>query len=183
MYVGAPRMLDMGDDPALGLTRGGVVLRDYDARWPAEFAREAARLQALLGDGPVIEHVGSTAVPGLCAKPLIDIAVGLVDREALDAARLLLGRAGYDDRGDFGDRGGIILAKGPEDDRTHLLHLVERRDPRWDRYIAFRDALRADPGLRDRYAELKRQLAAGYWADRTAYLEGKRPFIEAMAPP
>ncbi len=172
------------DDPrSIGLRRGGVVLRDYDPRWAHEYALEAAELLERLGGDVLIEHVGSTAVRGLCAKPLIDIAVAFRDRAALSDGRERLIRAGYDYRDDFGARGGVIVAKGPEDNRTHLLHLVERGDPQWDRYLRFRDALRGDLALRDQYAALKRKLAARYWSDRQAYLEGKRPFIERVAPP
>jgi GrpB-like predicted nucleotidyltransferase (UPF0157 family) len=173
----------MGHEPrSIGLRRGAVILRDYDPRWVDEFAQEAARLQALLGGHVLIEHVGSTAVPGLPAKPLIDIALAFASRDALEDARDRLMGAGYDYRGDFGDRGGVILAKGPDGNRTHLLHLVERTDNQWDRYLAFRDALRADAALRDEYAATKQRLSAGYWDDREAYVEGKRPFIERVAP-
>ena len=168
----------MGDGPPLGLQRGRAAVRAYDPRWPREFEREATALRALLGAQVGIEHVGSTAVPGLAAKPLIDIAIGFADRAALDRGRDALRRAGYDDRGDFGDAGGVILAKGPESNRTHLLHLLESGSRQWHRYQAFRDALRADAGLREEYARLKERLAPTYWDDRQAYLEGKRPFIE-----
>ena len=73
-----------------------------------------------------MEHVGSTAVPRLAAKPVIDIAVASADREALDVGRQRLVEGGYDDRGDFGDRGGVILAKGPVSDRTHVVHSSRR---------------------------------------------------------
>lgn len=167
---------------AIGLRRGTVAVRPYDPRWPIEFASEAALLAELLGPAIQIEHVGSTAVPNLAAKPLIDIAVGFEDREALDEARHRLREAGYDDRGDFGARGGVIVGKGPEDGRTHLLHLVEVGDPQWQRYLDFRDALRKDDALRDEYASLKQKLAKTYWLDRDTYLSGKQPFIERVAP-
>lgn len=166
---------------AIGLRRGTVAVRAYDQRWPIEFAKEAAHLAELLGPSIRIEHVGSTAVPNLAAKPLIDIAVGFEERQALDEARHRLREAGYDDRGDFGARGGVIVAKGPEDDRTHLLHLVEVGDPQWQRYLDFRDALRGDDALRDEYAALKLKLARTYWLDRDAYLSGKQPLIERVA--
>jgi GrpB-like predicted nucleotidyltransferase (UPF0157 family) len=172
----------MSGEPAIGLRRGSVVLREYDPRWADEFAEEAASLRELLGSDVLVEHVGSTAVVGLPAKPLIDVALAFASREALEHGRERLIDAGYDDRGDFGDGGGVMVAKGPEENRTHVLHLVEQADHQWDRYLAFRDALRTDPALRDEYATLKRQLAAGYWADRDAYLHGKRPFIERVAP-
>ncbi len=170
---------DLESPPAIGLSRARAVMRDYDPRWPDEFDREAGYLRHALDGLPfVIEHVGSTAVPGLPAKPLIDIAVGLVGREALEEARRRLVTGGYDDRGDFGEHGGVIVAKGPESDRTHLLHLVELGSRQWRRYLAFRDRLRVDPALRVQYAALKSGLAKDFWNDRSAYLEGKRAFVE-----
>ena len=166
---------------AIGLRRGAVAVRDYDPRWPAEYEREAALLMAVL-DGVVaeLEHVGSTSVPGLAAKPVIDIAVAFTDRAKLEEGRRRLVAAGYDDRGDFGDRGGVIVAKGPMSNRTHVLHLVEATDDQWWRYLVFRDALRADEALRERYATLKKRLADEYWRDRQTYLDGKQPFIDQV---
>lgn len=130
---------------------------------------------------PRIEHIGSTAVPGLPAKPLLDIALAFRDRAALEAARGVLQAAGYEDRGDLGVAGGVVLAKGPHASRTHLLHLVEASDGQWERWTAFRDALRGDPGLRAAYAALKADLAARCPEDRVSYAAGKRRFIERVA--
>ncbi len=159
------------------------MVRDYDPRWADEFIGERDALSELLsGLVERVEHVGSTAVPGLVAKPVIDIAVGFANRITLEKARERLRAAGYDDRGDFGDRGGVIVAKGPESNRTHLLHLVETSTGQWRRYLEFRDLLRMDPALRSEYAALKKGLAHHFWRDRSAYLEGKREFIERAAP-
>ncbi len=165
-------------DSPLGLASDAAIVVPHDTRWAGEFRREAASLSVLLaGLVEAIEHVGSTSVPGLDAKPLLDLGLAFRDRAALEEARVRLGGAGYDDLGDLGDAGGVILAKGPAAARTHLLHLVELADPQWPRLVAFRDALRADPARREEYAALKRRLAAEFPRDRPAYLEGKSTFI------
>ncbi len=164
---------------SIGLERGSVVIREYDPRWATEFEREQLVLAQLLGDLDArIEHIGSTAVEGLAAKPIIDIAIGFDDRTWLEQARQLLAEVGYDDRGDFGDAGGVVFAKGSEERRTHYLHLVQVGSDQWHRYLAFRDALRGDPGRREEYAKLKRTLAMRVGNDREAYLAGKAAFIE-----
>jgi GrpB-like predicted nucleotidyltransferase (UPF0157 family) len=167
--------------PALGLRVGGVVVRDYDSRWPAEFDRERAALAVLL-DGVVerIEHVGSTAVVGLAAKPLIDIALGFSDPALLDEGRARLLAAGYEDRGDLGEKGGVVVTKGSPSERTHILHLVLVESDQWRRFLTFRDALRADPTVRDEYATLKKALAGQFPGDREAYTAGKAPFVDGV---
>lgn len=166
--------------PALGLGRDRVAVRDYDSRWTAEFERERGVLMGLL-DAVVarIEHVGSTAVAGLVAKPLIDVALGFDDAALLDVGRARLLAAGYKERGDFGAEGGMIFTKGPGTMQTHLLHLVLVEDPQWSQWLAFRDALRGNAGLREQYAALKRDLADRFPEDRNAYLTGKAAFIRA----
>jgi GrpB-like predicted nucleotidyltransferase (UPF0157 family) len=170
-------------DQSLGVRRGVTRNRAYDPGWADEFEREAARLAGLLESfSPTIEHIGSTAVPGLPAKPLLDIALAFQGRATLESARRTLRAAGYEDRGDVGAAGGVVLAKGPHSSRTHLLHLVEASDGQWERWLAFRDALRADPGLRAAYAALKAALARQFPEDRASYGAGKRQFIdEAVA--
>lgn len=166
---------------ALGLGQGAVVVRDYDSRWPLEYERERALLAHIL-NGVIerIEHVGSTAVPGLAAKPMIDIALGFADRALLEDGRARLLTAGYNDRGDLGERGGVVVTKGPESDRTHILHLLTVQSDQWRRFGAFRDALRVDPLLREKYATLKRGLAREFPQDRDAYTDGKAAFCESV---
>lgn len=164
---------------ALGLRQGAVIVRDYDSRWPLEYERERALLtQILKGVVERIEHVGSTAVAGLAAKPMIDIALGFADRALLDDGRARLLTAGYNDRGDLGEQGGVVVTKGPESVRTHILHLVLVRSDQWGRFLAFRDALRTDRGLREEYATLKQGLARDFPDNRDAYLDGKVDFVE-----
>jgi GrpB-like predicted nucleotidyltransferase (UPF0157 family) len=163
---------------SLGLPRGTVLLHDHDPRWAHEYERAAAVLDEALGDVvSVIEHVGSTAVRGLVAKPVLDIAVAY-DPGRFREARDRLEVAGYEYRGDLGENGGQLFAKGPETARTEYVHLVPAGSRQWRRFLAFRDALRGDRRLRDRYADLKGDLAERFPSDRVKYAEGKSRFIE-----
>jgi GrpB-like predicted nucleotidyltransferase (UPF0157 family) len=166
-------------EPALGLRGGTTIVRAYDPRWQHEFEREAAILGSLLGElVSAIEHVGSTAVPGLAAKPVLDIAISFTDASRLAEARRRLNASGYEDRGDQGDHGGVVFAKGPASSRTHYLHLVEAGSDQWLRYLGFRDALRRDPLRRSRYEALKKRLAARFPRDRSSYQRTKGEFVE-----
>lgn len=165
---------------SLGLESKTVRLAPYDARWAALFREEAERItrvMAAAGLPPLrIEHVGSTAVPGLAAKPVLDLAAG---RDAAVPAAVyvpVLERAGYIYRGESGVPGRDFFRLGTL--RTHHLHLVEHEGEHWRRYIGLRDALRADPMFRHQYAAIKQELARRYPKDREAYTEGKSAFIE-----
>ena len=176
-------MADSPDPAALGLRRGTSVVREYDPRWAQEFAREELILRRAL-DALVsgIEHIGSTAVPGLAAKPVLDIAVALQDPSTFVEARHRLAVCGYEYRGDLGSEGGHVFTRGPETARTHYLHLQEAGSTQWRHYLAFRDMLRNDPVKRDEYAALKRDLALRFPNVRRSYLVGKATFIrEALA--
>jgi len=166
------------DEPVLGLRRGTTVVREYDPRWAEEFGREELLLRRALEElASGIEHVGSTAVPGLAAKPVLDLAVALVDPSTFAEVRRRLATCGYDYRGDLGSEGGHVFAKGPDSGRTHYLHLHDAGSDQWRRYLAFRDKLRTDQRTRDDYAALKRDLAERFPSDRRSYLAGKAAFI------
>lgn len=162
-----------------------VVIVDHDPHWSNAFAVAAADLRAALEPWVVeIEHIGSTAVNGLAAKPIIDIQVGVVSLD--DSARIVAAveALGYDyvpeferelpNRRYFRRRSSIGIT-------THHVHLVERTDHEWwDRHIWFRDWLRTHPDDRDRYAQLKRSLVTAYRDDRTGYTEAKSTFITSI---
>ena len=150
----------------------------YDPAWPAMFEEERAALQQILAPwlAGSIEHIGSTAVAGLVAKPVIDIMAGVeslaASREAIAAAATLGYRyAPY--------RTDVMhwFCKPDFSFRTHHLHLVPRGGALWRERIAFRDRLRADAAVARRYAELKQQLAKIHRLDREAYTDAKGPFI------
>ena len=166
----------------LGLEPRTVRVVAYDDRWPDLFAGEAARVAHAVhaaGLPPlVLEHVGSTSVPGLAAKPILDIAAGY--RVGTPAAIHVpaLEQLGYIHRGDGGLPGREFFRRGEL--RSHHLHLVELGGVHWTRYLAFRDALRADPMLRDAYARLKQSLATRFPRDRESYIAGKTEFVERV---
>jgi len=157
-----------------------VVIAPYDPAWPAMFEAERDLLTPVLAPwaaGP-IEHIGSTAVPGLPAKPVIDIMAGVRDlassRPAIEALKPL-SYCYFDYRGDVMH----WFCKPSDQVRTHHLHLVPFESPLWRERLAFRDRLRADAGVRAAYSDLKLRLAAEHRDDREAYTEAKSDFILA----
>ena len=158
-----------------------IEVAPYDARWPAAFEQERALLAEALGPwlaGPP-EHIGSTAVPGLAAKPGIDIMAPVhtlaASRPAIEAAREL-GYVHYPYKPDVMH----WFCKPSAAHRTHHLHLVPLGSPLWRERLAFRDALRADPELRASYQALKLDLAQRHRLVREAYTDAKTPFIEQV---
>jgi tRNA threonylcarbamoyladenosine biosynthesis protein TsaE len=136
-----------------------VELAEYDPAWPQRFAAEAEQIQSALGDLVVeIEHVGSTAVPGLAAKPTVDIAAGATTIELPPEAVAALQALGYEDAGDESKPGEHNFRKGPRFPREVIVHVVEWGGPRWQAHLRFRDALRSDPALAEEYEQLKRSL-------------------------
>lgn len=155
-----------------------VVVVDYDPDWPALFAEEAALIRTACGGGlEAIEHIGSTAVPGLAAKPIIDIMAGV--RHIAAAAGLIaaMESLGYESLGPYGIEGRLYFRRG--EPRSHHVHMVEMGSDFWRRHLMFRDHLRAHADAAAAYALLKRRLADRFGADREAYTNAKTPFIEA----
>ena len=141
--------------------------------WARLLERESRRLLRALGADRVvaIEHVGSTSVPELAGRPILDVLVGLRGPEPTAEQLAALGRLGYRPPRRRGSR--LYVTRGTP--RTVTVHFAEWGGPRWRRLVDFRDALRADPDAARRYAELKRSLAG---ASPAAYAEGKRRFVE-----
>ncbi|TMB93648.1 MAG: GrpB family protein [Chloroflexi bacterium] len=165
-----------------------IHLADYDPRWPQLFEEERARLQAAIGEWAAdIQHVGSTSIPGIAAKPIIDIAVHL--RSLVDALYCItpLMELGYECLGEFGIPGRIYFRKrtdqprrGQSHDgiaRTHQIHMYELRNEQYEKQIVFRDYLRAHPDAAREYEALKRQLAERHARDVEAYALAKSDFV------
>jgi GrpB-like predicted nucleotidyltransferase (UPF0157 family) len=155
-----------------------IEIVDHDPSWAAKFEEEKPRL-AVVFDGRVlgIEHIGSTAIPDLCAKPIVDILVGLRELDLTDDDIAAMTELGYEHLGELGIPGRVFFRKGKP--RTHNVHVVEHGGEHWQRHLAFRDTLRSNPEERRRYDELKRRLAAeGH--PREAYTELKTPFIREV---
>jgi len=160
-----------------------IHLVPYDGEWPRKFAVERDFFATCFVAPPLrIEHIGSTAIPGLSAKPIIDIMVLVIDLDHGRAALPALEAGGYSHWRDNPDTARLFLVKGlppSASQRTHHLHIVA--DPaRLDRHLLFRDALRADPALRDAYQALKIDLAERYRLDREAYTDAKTGFVEQV---
>ena len=165
----------------VGLERGAVELEPHDPAWRDAYETEVERLRGLVG-GRVrsFEHVGSTAVEGLLAKPIVDLLAVVDDPDRTDDLVATLEANGYEHRpnDDVPDR--VFLAKGPRDNRTHYLSLAERDSDCYREQVAFRDHLRENPAVADEYAERKRELAAEYSDDRKAYTAEKSAFVEEV---
>jgi GrpB-like predicted nucleotidyltransferase (UPF0157 family) len=171
----------MGDREPLGLESGRVVLVPYDPRWPLLFEEAAAELrQALGGAALAVHHVGSTAIPGIAAKPVLDILVIIPSLGACGTLTDSLTRIGYEYRPneEIVDRHFFRRTHGTA--RTHHLSLAEPDSRYATVTLCFRDALREDHALAEAYERLKLELAERYPADRPAYLEGKSAFVREV---
>lgn len=158
-----------------------LALSDYNTEWPVQFEKEKAFLLDRLGPWlhGTIEHVGSTAVPGLPAKPIIDIMFGVKNLDESRGAIEALQANGYCYHPYKAELMHWFCKPSPEY-RTHHLHLVPYQSPLWQERIRFRDILRADPAVAGEYATLKATLIAADSSDREAYTEGKWPFIQRV---
>jgi GrpB-like predicted nucleotidyltransferase (UPF0157 family) len=162
-----------------------VELLPYDPNWPAAFESERTLIAPILGTNAIrIEHMGSTSIPGLPAKPIIDVIVLVDDLDAARSAIPALEATGYSFWADNPDKTKLFLVRGlpPAPHRTHHLHIYDNPDE-VDRHLVFRDRLRADPELRDGYLTLKIDLAARFRDDREAYTNHKAAFINTVVRP
>ena len=169
-------------DSSIGLKRGIVRLADHQAVW-ADYAAETIRLlREILGDAADdIQHVGSTSIPGIKAKPIIDIAVATMDYERVLSWCEELSAQGVHLR--FDERPGqllFVMGDFVEDTRTHHIHVVQTGSKEWRGYLAFRDYLRANPDMAKEYEQTKMTLAERYPSSREAYTEGKAAFITGV---
>ncbi len=151
----------------------------YNPDWPAAFDREAARLRTLLG-GLLVEvhHIGSTSVPGLAAKPIIDLLPLVGDIHAVDAVTDRFTGAGYRAWGEYGLPGRRYFTRDRDGVRTHNIHIYQADDPDVERHLAFPAFLRAHPDACDAYAAVKREAFARHPADIAAYCDAKNDWIK-----
>ena len=162
----------------LGLTHKTVLLVPYDAQWPALFEREANLIREhVKPDIREIVHIGSTAIPGLDAKPIIDLMAGIADLRAPWSLFVRLADLGYEHRplDTVSDR--HFFAKDTHGLRTHNLSVCVWGSPFWASHLKFRDRLRSDELVAKAYAKLKRELANRFPDDRVAYTNAKDHFI------
>lgn len=155
-----------------------VIVTKYDPSWRYAFIREKQIVSDILGDNAVaVYHIGSTSVPGLPAKPIIDIMPVVKSLEAVDAAAENFEKADYEYMGEFGIPGRRYLRKGG-DRRTHQIHVFHEND-RFNiiRHLAVRDYLRAHADDAEQYGNLKMRLARLYPHDIEGYCDGKEQFV------
>ena len=149
----------------------------YDPAWPEIFAALGQTLRDRLGSTALrIDHIGSTSVPGLAAKPIIDVQVSVASLEPVDAYRGAIEGAGFIWRGDNPDRTKRYFRERPGTRRTHI-HVRVAGSLSQQLALVFRDYLRSDPDWAARYGEEKRRLAPLLRTDRTAYVDAKEPFV------
>lgn len=165
----------------MGLKVGEVKLEKWSPRWRDDFEIEKQNLLNIFGSLALdIQHIGSTSVDQLDAKPIIDIAVGLKNLSDFEKVRqAFLHLPEYSVKTD-NEPGEILIRKGPKDNRTHFIHVMQYNSQRMNDSLKFRNILRHSPQIRDEYYKLKHQLANKYPNDRKAYTANKAGFIEQI---
>lgn len=157
-----------------------IEVVEYNPHWPQLYEQEVALIAAALGDTLLkAHHIGSTAVPGLAAKPVIDIILVVSCLSQLDDKAPLLEPLGYTAKGENGIPGRRYFQKGGNQ-RSHHIHAFLPDDPHIQRHLAFRDYLKAHPSVAGEYAEVKRQAAKACAHDSALYGELKSEFIERI---
>ena len=163
----------------LGLPSGKVTLVDYCSEWPRLFEKERAALSSALGECVLeIEHIGSTSIPGLPAKPILDIAIAVEKLAVVENFVAPLAALGYTYKGEYGLPGRLFFAKGSP--VTHHVHAVERTSEHWCVWRLFRDYLRTHVDECARYAAVKLELAERHAADRDAYTRSKSEYVTSI---
>jgi len=162
--------------PRIGLEHGTVRLVPYSPEWKALFNEEKHLLESILGDMVVgIEHIGSTAIPDMPSKPIIDIAVAVRGKEDIPRCVELLTTKGYAYKGEYGLPGRHFFIKGTL--HTHHLHVVAQGCHHWDLWLLFRNYMREHGELASQYSALKRAMAEKFASDRDSYTKSKGAFI------
>ncbi len=159
-----------------------VYLLPHDPQWAGEYARESARVIEAMGDVAVaLHHIGSTAIPGISAKPIIDMLAVVTDVGLLDERSQKVAALGYEVMGEFGIPGRRYFRKdNTEGIRTHQIHAFAAGLAEVDRHLAFRDYLRVHRQDAERYDQLKRKLAWQFPLDIGRYTDGKDDLIREI---
>ena len=155
-----------------------VVIEEYTSKWTLQFTEEQKIIKDIVGDAALaIEHIGSTSVEGLSAKPILDIMVGVRDLNEIDMFIEPLKAIGYEHvlHEEFPNR--RFFRKGLWRAGTHHLHIYQYGSEEWNHNLLFRDYIRNHPNVRQQYEQLKKELANTHRFDRVAYTNAKAPFI------
>ena len=167
------------DFPPVPVSIPTINLVPYDNTWPLEFAAEAERIARACADLPIrLEHIGSTSIPGMSAKPVIDILAGRPGTTPGTAYVAAFRQLGYEHKGAYGIPGRNYFRRGTP--RTHHVHLVSWSSEFWRDHLLFRDYLRAHPDIAREYDTIKRELAAMYLTDKENYTDAKGPFVRSI---
>lgn len=165
----------------LGLNKDVVELVPYCKDWSKEFEKEKKRLKKILGSLALdIQHVGSTSIAGLSAKPIIDIAVAVENVSVLSKLIDLLSKKGYDVKDSINEFGEILARKGTPDNRTHYIHIEVLNSIFWNNHILFRDYLIKHPEYIKKYEDMKKEMFERYKNERKLYTASKNDFIEQV---
>jgi GrpB-like predicted nucleotidyltransferase (UPF0157 family) len=158
-----------------------IEVGPYDPAWPARYRAEAARLVEVFGPELVsIHHIGSTSVPGLAAKPTIDILVEVRDLASVDALNPRMIALEYEPHGEFGISGRRYFLRLSGDTHTHHVHVFQAGNPEFLRHLVFRDYLIAHPDEAHEYGRLKTELAERFPFDIAGYMDGKDAFVKTL---
>ena len=154
----------------------------HDPNWRQEFENEAKRIADALGSNVVdVHHMGSTAIPNIYAKPVLDVLLVVQNHSALDAKQAAMEALGYEAFGEFGIPTRRYFRKdNAAGDRTHQVHAFEQGSPQIARHLAFRDYMSSHPEAARAYSDLKRALAAQHPNNIEAYMDGKHEFIQEI---
>lgn len=164
----------------IGVANNQVVLSSYNRDWKTLFEREKTTLEQVLhGINVAIEHIGSTSVPGLKSKPILDIGIAVDGSHNIDTIVNILIKNNYNSLGFRSEQMGVILERLFDGKRTHCIHILDQSSAHWADYLNLRDLLRANEHIRNEYQQLKETLAALHCNNRKAYTAGKAEFIQA----
>ena len=159
-----------------------IYMVSHDPKWRQLFQQEAEQLTAVLGSSvAAVHHIGSTAIPTIYAKPIVDILLVVQDLAALDEKQPSMEALGYEALGEFGILGRRYFRRDNLfGERTHQVHVFENDSPQIKRHLAFRDYLINRPETAQEYSDLKRELAAKHPEDIELYMDGKDEFIKKI---
>ena len=164
----------------MGLDKNKVILEKHNDKWAEMFQAEAKELRKIFGNLALsIEHVGSTSIPGIMAKPLVDIQVGLRQLSDFEKVRAKFEKEPYSVKPDPSPDEQLVR-KGPEESRFFLIHICAVDSDRFKNTLLFRDYMRCHPDKAREYEELKKTLAAKYPDNRPMYTASKNDFIQAV---
>jgi GrpB-like predicted nucleotidyltransferase (UPF0157 family) len=172
-------MSEENNHSVLGLERNVVRLHDYTPLWVELYREEEERIRAAIGHLIIdLQHIGSTAIPGIKAKPILDMMAGVARLDEALLCRAPLEALGYDYAAHAGVSNDYVFGKGAA--RTHLLHVVEYGSAEWTNHLRFRDRLRNDRELAQEYERLKGELSRKFSENRAEYTSAKSEFIRKV---